>query len=113
METPKLRDASGRIYNPRKALTLFEELAAGNTDLLADKVLMTNIRRGLVRDYPLEPKFQKGRSSKKYDSYTCGNCGFGVTEAYIKYCENCGQRITDFSAGYRKTQAEEEVYWEE
>ena len=64
---------------------------------------MTNLRRGLVRNYPLEPTFHKGRSGKKYDHYTCGNCGFGVTEAYIKYCENCGQRLTDAYAGRRKT----------
>ena len=113
MEAPKLSDVGGRKYNPRKALALFEELAAGDTDLLNDDILMNNIRRGLVRDYPLEPKFQKGRSSKKYDNYTCGNCGFGVTEAYIKYCENCGQRITDMAAGRRKTQEEEELFWEE
>ena len=33
MEAPKLRDVTGRQYNPRKALALFDELAAGNADL--------------------------------------------------------------------------------
>lgn len=113
MKAPKLRDINGRAYNPRKALRLFEELATGNTELLNDKILMTTLRWGLVRNYPLEPTFHKGRSGKKYDHYTCGNCGFGVTEAFIKYCENCGQRLTDAYAGRRKTQEEQEQYWEE
>lgn len=113
MEAPKLKDIGGRQYNPRKALNLFEQLAAGDASLLEDEILMTNLRRGLVREYPLAPKFQKGRSSKEFDSYTCGNCGFGVTQLFYRCCPNCEQKLTDAFEGRRKTQEEQEMYWEE
>lgn len=42
---------------------------------------------------PVKPKFHKGVYGKKYDSYTCGNCGAGLLEAHWKYCPNCGFAI--------------------
>ena len=110
---PKLHDQGGPIYNPRKTLTLFDRLAEGEIDLLKDSTLMRSIRRALVRDYPLEPKFRPGKYGKKYDSYTCANCGFGVTESFYKCCPNCGQALTDPYLGGRKSQEEQERYWED
>ena len=112
-KAPKLRDCNGSIYNPRKALHFFELLAAGATNLVRDERLIKTIRRALVAQYPLEPEYDKGRNGKKYDRYFCGNCGFGVTESFYNYCPNCGQRLTDAYAGGRKTQADQETYWED
>ena len=38
---------------------------------------------------PVKPKFHKGHCGKKYDSYTCGHCGHGIT-VINNYCPNCG-----------------------
>lgn len=108
MDALKLHDVTGQQYNPRKAIDLFERLVDGDDGLLQDDVLIATIRRALVRNYPLEPKFDKGKNGKKYDRYLCGNCGCGVSEAVYKYCPICGQKITDAYLGRRKTQAEQE-----
>ena len=41
---------------------------------------------------PKKPKFHKGQYGKKYDYYTCANCGAGVRITY-NYCPNCGREI--------------------
>jgi len=38
------------------------------------------------------PKFHKGKHGKRYDYYTCGNCGCTIDVNY-DYCFNCGYRI--------------------
>ncbi len=110
---PKLTDIQGRQYNPRKALAMLNRLENGETKLLQDGALINNIRRGLTRDYPLEPNFRPGKYGHQYDSYTCRNCGFSVKQAFYKYCPNCGQKLTDFYAGKRASQEEAERYWED
>ena len=109
---PLLYDLRGSIYNPRVALTLFERLVAGETELLKDERLIRTMRRALVARYPAEPKFMPGKYGPKYDSYTCRNCGFGVTQAFYKVCPNCGQELTGAVRGGRATQEEEERYWD-
>ncbi len=42
---------------------------------------------------PVTPKFHKGMYGHKYDTYTCGNCGTRITEAWWRYCPNCGFAI--------------------
>lgn len=44
---------------------------------------------------PVKPKFHKGIYGKKFDSWTCGNCGAVILEAHWKYCPNCGFAIGD------------------
>ena len=112
---PLLHDYSGPIYNPRKALMLFDLLTTGKnkaSDFLKDDRLMRTIRRALVAQYPAEPNFQKGIHGKKFNRYSCQNCGFGVSEASYNYCPSCGQALTEAYCGGRKTQEEEEKYWE-
>ena len=64
----------------------------------------------LAKDVPVEPRFNKGKYGSKYDSYSCGRCGFGISEIVYKYCPNCGQRITDAYLGRRKTKKEQTKY---
>lgn len=40
----------------------------------------------------IKPKFHKGKYGKKYDSYSCGNCGVTAFENE-KYCFRCGYPI--------------------
>ena len=57
------------------------------------------------RDIPVKPKFHKGRYGRKYDYYTCGNCGFGTSKSE-KYCRNCGFRIADAFNGRNEEKKE-------
>ena len=38
---------------------------------------------------PVRPKAAKGR----YTTYSCGNCGHGITEIGDNFCSNCGKAI--------------------
>ena len=58
------------------------------------------------RQKPVAPKYHKGLYGKKFDYYTCGNCGFNLATGY-KWCPNCGFRITDNYLGRRKTAEEQ------
>ncbi len=40
-----------------------------------------------------KPKFHKGKYGKKYDNYTCGNCGAGLKDIVDDFCWSCGFRI--------------------
>lgn len=43
---------------------------------------------------PVEVEYHKGIYGKKYDSWTCGNCGCGINYGVIQnYCWNCGHAI--------------------
>ena len=109
---PLLHDCGGPIYDPGKALTLFDLLVSGDaTELLKDERFVRTMRRAMVARYPAEPKYRPGIHGSKYDSYTCQNCGFGVTEAYNKFCPSCGQVLTSARDGRRATQEEEEQFW--
>lgn len=64
---PLLHDCSGPIYNPRKALMLFDHLIAGENktaELLQDDRLIRTIRRALVARYPQSPISRKGSTGK-------------------------------------------------
>ena len=42
----------------------------------------------------MKPKFHKGQYGRKYDSWTCGNCGRVLSKDVLnKYCEGCGYRV--------------------
>ena len=103
---------TGAAMSGPDAIEYMEEL----TEFITDEMLPTHekalnaFRYVVARDIPVEPKFYPGRVSRKYDSYTCGNCGFGLKEAYEKYCCNCGQRVTDAYLGRRKTREEQKEH---
>lgn len=42
----------------------------------------------------IAPKFHKGEYGKKYDRWTCGNCGATVKHGVLQnFCMNCGYLI--------------------
>lgn len=59
--------------------------AAGD---LKDRVV-ARLRYERDQRIPVKPKALKGR----YTTYTCGNCGFGITEIGHNFCPNCGRAI--------------------
>ena len=46
-----------------------------------------------AKDIPVKPKFHKGKYGKKYDNFTCGQCGFGLSEVVWDFCPKCGYAI--------------------
>lgn len=43
---------------------------------------------------PVKLKYHKGMYGRKYDSWTCSNCGCGISYEVIQnYCWNCGHRL--------------------
>jgi hypothetical protein len=42
---------------------------------------------------PVRPKYHKGHYGKKYDTWSCGNCGAGLPEAHWRFCPQCGFAI--------------------
>lgn len=46
------------------------------------------------QDAPVGLKYHKGKYGSKYDSWTCSNCGCGITHSVIQnFCWNCGHRL--------------------
>ncbi len=45
------------------------------------------------RVMPIKPKYLKGKYGKKYDSYSCGGCGFTVHYDVYTFCPKCGREI--------------------
>lgn len=41
---------------------------------------------------PIKPKYHKGQYGRKYDTYTCANCGAVVVVTY-NYCPTCGRQV--------------------
>ena len=72
------------------------------------------IEKALQAEYGFKPKWHEGHYGKKYDYYTCGQCGatvkYGVGE---NYCYNCGYRIVWDSprclTGYKSTERADKV----
>lgn len=43
---------------------------------------------------PVKLKYHKGKYGSKYDSWTCGNCGCGITYSVGQnFCWDCGHRL--------------------
>lgn len=43
---------------------------------------------------PVKPKYHKGMHGRKNDTWTCGNCGCGITYDVMQdFCSNCGHRL--------------------
>lgn len=77
-----------------------------------DRVI-ARMRYEADKSHPLAPKFGVGLYGRKYDNYSCANCGFSIPEAVWDYCPKCGRKISDFYAGRRKTQEEVDTFREE
>ena len=55
---------------------------------LQDRVV-NRLRYERDQSVPVRPKVYKGR----YRTYSCGNCGHGITEIGDNFCANCGRAI--------------------
>lgn len=54
------------------------------------------------------PRFHKGKYGKKYDRWTCGNCGAGILHPEIqKFCMNCGCAIREYDRSQEREQTNE------
>lgn len=69
------------------------ELQASGNDEIPQRII-NRLRYIQAKDEGVKPKFHKGIYGRKYDSWTCGNCGAGIRGSVgDNYCQNCGYRI--------------------
>lgn len=67
--------------------------AEGQPDSTVKEFALNRMRYERDKAKPVPPIFHKGVYGKKYDSWTCGHCGSGVSEAWWKWCPRCGFAI--------------------
>lgn len=68
------------------------ESLTGVDEIMQERVL-NRMRYEFDKDIPVPVKFRKGIYGRKYDNYSCGNCGYGGLEVHEHYCPDCGFRI--------------------
>jgi ribosomal protein L40E len=56
--------------------------------------IINRLRYVQAKDEGVKPKFHKGMYGKKFDSWTCGNCGAATLDGVgDNYCRKCGYKI--------------------
>ena len=56
--------------------------------------IINRLRYVRDKDKGVKPKYHKGLYGKKYDSWTCGNCGRVLAHGVVEnYCCNCGYAV--------------------
>lgn len=72
--------------------TLLEKIPADikNEDFCSKYERMLNrVRYEVRKSIPVPPKIYK----RKFTSYTCGQCGYGVRRDLDRHCPKCGREI--------------------
>lgn len=95
----------GVMVGCQDALNWLKSLHVSPKDANMKERVLNRMKYEFSKNEPVEPKFSPGKFGHKYDSYTCGNCGYLLKTGY-RYCPNCSYRITDNYLGRRKTAAE-------
>ena len=50
--------------------------------------------RAFRAEFGMKPKYHKGKYGKKYDTWTCRQCGSELVHGVCEnYCHNCGYRV--------------------
>ena len=96
----------GIMVGCRDALEWLTSLPVPKEEAETKERVLNRMRYEFDKDKPVEPRFHKGINGRKYDSYSCGNCGAVIVTVY-KWCPSCGFRITDNYLGGRKTKEEQ------
>ena len=60
-----------------------------------------------VKGVPVPRKYHKGVYGRRYDTWTCGHCGYGLSEAHYKFCPNCGFAAAGIHNEYQAKKREE------
>lgn len=93
-------ETNGPMVGCDTAITWVENLKNIDTEI-RDRIVR-RMRYEFQKDIPVKPKFTKGKYSSRYDSWKCGNCGTTISEAWHKYCPNCGYAIGKKEIGSAK-----------
>ena len=59
------------------------------------------------KDVPVPRTYHKGVYGRRYDTWTCGHCGYGLSEAHYKFCPNCGFAAAGIHNEYQAKKREE------
>lgn len=58
------------------------------------KMIINRLEYHRAQAIGVRPKFHKGQYGKKYDSWSCGNCGRTLSrDVLANYCDGCGYRV--------------------
>lgn len=87
------RDKQMVIRLPEDALVDFRLFVVTHGgEIMTEKALSDPQEVAAIRHMiGAKPRLNKGVHGKKYDNYTCGECGF-VLQITDNYCPNCGTR---------------------
>ena len=81
----------GAMVGCETALIWVENL--NGVDKKIQERVLRRMRYEFEKDIPVKPRFNKGKYGAKYDTWSCGNCGSGIGEAWHEFCPKCGYRI--------------------
>lgn len=87
-----MSESYGPMVGCETAITWIENLK--DVDNNIKERVVRRMRYEFAKDMPVPPKFHKGRYGKKYDYFTCGNCGAGIDQVLNNFCPNCGFAIS-------------------
>lgn len=84
----------GRMCSGKDALEFFESQTVETKESERQMDSINRFKYLLAKDVGKKPKFHPGKYGKKYDNWTCGNCGSGLVNGVVaNYCGNCGYQI--------------------
>lgn len=86
----------GRTISGEDAVRFFESVP----DMLDEEVkteefcnkyewALNRLRFEVRKSVPIAPRVNKGR----FESYSCGHCGFCLDRCIVKFCQNCGRAV--------------------
>ena len=82
-----MKESYGMMVGPEDAVAWVEALDV--LDKHMQERVVHRMRYEFDKDIPVPVRAQGGR----YRSYSCGNCGAGISEVHWTFCPNCGFRI--------------------
>ena len=86
-----MSESFGPMVGCESAITWVENLKEVDEEIKVR--VIRRMRYEFNKDMPVKPKFHKGKYGKKYDYFTCGQCGFCIDVTIDKFCPNCGYMV--------------------
>ena len=89
----------GAMVGCETAIMWIENLK-GVDEHIQERVL-NRVRYEFEKDIPVPVKYMKGKYGRKYDTWSCGHCGHGISETQARagrFCGQCGYRIKEWKS---------------
>ena len=96
----------GKMVGCLDAIEWLKNISVPQSEEETKQCVLARMQYEFEKENPVPPRYHKGKYGSRYDTCSCGSCGFSISITY-KYCPGCGKRITDAYHGRRKTAAEQ------